>query len=275
MNFGFSTFFFTQKPVLEAIDEIVAHGIRTIELSLEMPDVPDIKDEMMGRLVKLSKEGVDFSIHAPFFEMNLGSYQPEIRKFSRKKAKMTIDIAYALGANPVVMHPGYTFWMDKIKGVAEKSWEYFITDMKWLLSYAKKRKIIIALESIPMHFFFFYDLPEIKRLQAILPGLGMTLDLGHAYVTKVAKKVKDPESAIFEDLKCLGIHNVNHVHLHNNKGKKDDHLFPDGNIDIGGFLRFLSNEGYNGKIIIESHEMERNGIPSVLEKIRLLDPSVE
>jgi sugar phosphate isomerase/epimerase len=272
MNIGFSTFFFTQKPVHEAIDEIITHGIKTIELSLEMPDVPDINNDLIRRLAAMSKNGVDFSIHAPFFEMNLGSYQPEIRKFSRKKAKTSIDIACALGANPVVMHPGYTFWMDKIKDVAEKSWEFFIADMKWLLSYANKRNITIALESIPMHFFFFYDLPEITRLREVLPDLGMTLDIGHAYVAKVAKKMKDPENAIMEDLKGLGMHNVNHVHLHNNRGKKDDHLFPDGNIDIKGFLRFLKDEGYRGKIIIESHEMERNGIPSVLEKLKSLNP---
>jgi sugar phosphate isomerase/epimerase len=271
MNFGFSTFFFTQKPVIEAIDEMIAHGIKTIELSLEMPDAPTVHDNFIKRLAAMSKDGVDFSIHAPFFEMNLGSYQPEIRQFSRKKAKASIDVAHALGANPVVMHPGYSFWMDKKKDIAEKSWEYFIADMGWLLSYAKKRNITIALESIPMNFFFFYDLPEITRLQEVLPGLGMTLDIGHAYVTKVAKKVKDPESAIFEDLKKLGIFKVNHVHLHNNRGKKDDHLFPDGNIDMSGFLRFLKDEGYTGKVIIESHEMERNGIPSVIDKIKSLE----
>jgi len=57
------------------------------------------------------------------------------------------------------------------------------------------------------------------------------------------------------------------VHLHNNKGKRDEHLFPDGNIDIKRILVFLKKEGYTGKVIIESYEMERNGIPLVLEKL--------
>jgi sugar phosphate isomerase/epimerase len=272
MNFGFSTFFFIQKSVIEVIDEIISHHVKTIELSLEIPHMPNMVDvDFAKRVAALSKDGIDFSIHAPFFEMNLGSYQPEIRQFSRKKAKTAIDIAYALGANPVVMHPGYTFWMDKRKDVAEKSWEFFIKDMKWLLSYAKKRNIIIALESIPMHFFFFYDLSEFKRLQEELPGLGMTLDIGHAYVAKVAKKVKDPEDSIIEDLKDLGVRNVTHVHLHNNKGKRDDHLFPDGDIDIKRILSFLKEEGYAGKVIIESYEMERSGIHSVLEKIKAME----
>jgi sugar phosphate isomerase/epimerase len=268
MNFGFSTFFFVQKPVQEVVEDIIAHGVKTIELSLEIPHLPDVNDDFIKRMALLSKDGVDFSIHAPFFEMNLGSYQTEIRQFSRRKAKTAIDIAYAIGANPVVMHPGYTFWMDKIKDVVQKSWEFFVKDMQGLLSYAKKKNITIALESIPMHFFFFYDLPEFKKLQELLPGLGMTLDIGHAYVAKVAKKVKDPEGTIIKDIRELGIQNVTHVHLHNNKGKRDEHLFPDGDIDMKRFLGFLEEERYAGKLIIESYEMERKGIPSVLEKIK-------
>lgn len=272
MNFGFSTFFFIQKPISEVIDEIIAHGVKTIELSLEILHMPNMDDEFMKKMAALSKDGIDFSIHAPFFEMNLGSYQKEIRQFSRKRARTAVDIAFRIGANPVVMHPGYSFWMDKIKDVAEKSWEYFIEDMKGILSYAKKRNVTIALESIPMNFFFFYDLPEFSKLQEILPDLGMTFDIGHAYVTKVSKKVKGPESAIIEDLKNLGIHNVTHVHLHNNKGKRDEHLFSEGNIDTKRLLTYLNDEGYKGKVIVESYELELNGIPSVLEKLKSLAP---
>jgi sugar phosphate isomerase/epimerase len=102
----------------------------------------------------------------------------------------------------------------------------------------------------------------------MFPDLGMTLDTGHAFLTKIAKKEKKPEEAIISDLKYLGINNITHVHLHNNKGKRDDHLFPDGDMDIKRMLNFLREEGYSGKVIIESYEMEKNGIPSVLEKLR-------
>ena len=268
MNFGFSTFFFIQKPINEVIDEIIASGVKTIELSLEIPHVLNMNADFIKRMATLSKDEIDFSIHAPFFEVNLGSHQPEIRSFSKKRAKVAIDMAYAIGANPVVIHPGYTFWMGKIKDVAEKSWKFFIEDMKGLLSYAKKRGVTLALESIPMRLFFFYDLPEFKRLKEALPSLGMTLDIGHAYIAKVTKKVKDPEGSIIKDLKDLGIDNITHVHLHNNRGKGDEHLFPDGNIDIKRILDFIKVEGYAGKVIIESHEMEQNGIPSVLEKLK-------
>jgi sugar phosphate isomerase/epimerase len=63
--------------------------------------------------------------------------------------------------------------------------------MKGILSYAKKRNVTIALEPIPMHFFFFYDLPEFTKLQEVLPDLGMIFDIGHVYVTKVSKRSRN------------------------------------------------------------------------------------
>jgi sugar phosphate isomerase/epimerase len=272
MNFGFSTFFFIQRPIQDAIDHIVSHGVKTIELSLETPYTWSMDDGFVKKLVAFREEGVDFSIHAPFFEMNLGSFQKEIRRFSKERARAALDLAYRIGANPVVMHPGYNFWIGKTEDGVMRSWEYFVKDMKGLITYGRKRNITIALESIPMHFFLFHDLPEFKTLEEAMPGLGMTLDIGHAYVTKIAKKVEYPEEAIIDDLKRLGPGKVTHVHLHNNRGKRDDHLITEGKIDLKRILAHLDREGYTGKVIVESHEMERNGIPSVLRFLDTLSP---
>ena len=37
MKFGFSTYFFTEKGALRAIDEAMTHGVRVFELSMEIP----------------------------------------------------------------------------------------------------------------------------------------------------------------------------------------------------------------------------------------------
>lgn len=270
MNLGFSTFFFIQKPIHEVVDEIVDHGVRTIELSLEIPHLANMNSEFVRRMRGLRHHGVEFSIHAPFFEMNLGSHQEEIREFSRRRVKAAIDMAYSIGANPVVVHPGYTFWMGKIKEIVETSRRHFMKELAAMVSYGKNRGITIALEHIPMHFFFFYDLPEFAELQKDIAHLTMAFDVGHAYVTKRTKGVSDAEGAIMEDVKAIGMGRISHVHLHNNKGKRDDHLFPEGNIDMPRILNFLKDNGYCGKVIIESYEMERKGISPVLEKIRQL-----
>jgi len=270
MKFGFSTFFFTRKPIREVIDEMISHNMRTIELSLEVPHMEGMNEDFVARMAALREDGIDLSIHAPFLEVNSGSNHKEIRRFSRKRTRMAVDMAHEIGCNPVVLHPGYTFWMDKIKEETERARAYFMRDLKDTVSYARKRNVKIALEQVPMPFFFFYDLPQFLDLLQAVPGLGMTLDIGHAYLTKRIKGIDDPEGAIIENLKEIGVEHVSHVHLHNNKGKRDDHLVLDGTIDIRRIMRFLDEEGYSGMVIVESHEMERLGIPVVLEKLKEL-----
>lgn len=267
MNFGFSTFFFIEKPIRHVISDILAHGVKIIELSLEVPHVLEMDGEFIAEMIALRKSGVEFSIHAPFFEMNLGSHQKEVRRFSKKRCRMALDMAETIGCNPVVLHPGYVFWMDKIKAVTDTSKAYFLKGLKEMVSYGKKRGVKIALEQIAMPFFFFYDLPEFIELRQAIPDLGMTLDIGHAYLIKRAKGADDPEGAIIADLKEIGVEWVSHVHLANNRGKRDDHLVLDGDIDVKRILKFLQEEGYTGKVIVESYDMERQGIPLVLEKL--------
>lgn len=268
MKFGFSTFFFNNKPIWEVIEQMISHNVRTIELSLEMPDMEGMDEDLVAKMGVLREDGRDLSIHAPFLEVNSGSNHNEIRRFSRKRTRMAVDMAYEIGCTPVVLHPGYTFWMGKIKDVTERARAYFLRDLKETVSYARKRNVKIALEQVPMPFFFFYDLPQFPDLLQAVPGLGMTLDIGHAYLTKRIKGIDDPEGAIIEDLKEIGVEHVLHVHLHNNKGKQDDHLILEGTIDIRRIMRFLEEEGYTGKVIVESHETERLGIPVVLEKLK-------
>ncbi len=267
MNFGFSTFFFIEKPIRHVIRDIVSHGVKTIELSLEVPHVLEMDEGFVSEMTTLRKDGVAFSIHAPFFEMNLGSHQKEVRRFSRKRCKMAMDMAQTIGCNPVVLHPGYVFWMDKIKDVTDTSRAYFLKGLKEMVSYGKKKGVKIALEQVPMPFFFFYDLPEFMELRQAVPDLGMTLDIGHAYLVKRAKGVDDPEGAIINDLKEIGVEWVSHVHLANNRGKRDDHLVLDGDIDVKRILKFLEQKGYGGKVIVESYDMEKQGISVVLEKL--------
>ncbi|HBA55667.1 MAG TPA: hypothetical protein DCZ04_14760 [Syntrophorhabdus aromaticivorans] len=270
MKFGFSTFFFTRKPIREVIDEMISHNMRAIELSLEIPHIDGMDEDFAAKMTALRKDGIELSIHAPFLEVNSGSSHKEIRRFSRKRTRMAVDTAHEIGCTPVVLHPGYTFWMDKVEEATERARAYFMRELKDTVSYAQKKNVKIALEQVPMPFFFFYDLPQFQELHQAIPDLGMTLDIGHAYLTKRIKKNDDPEGAIIEDLKEIGVEHVLHVHLHNNKGKRDDHLILDGDIDIRRIMRFLEGEGYTGKVIIGSHEMERLGIPVVLEKLKEL-----
>jgi sugar phosphate isomerase/epimerase len=272
MNFGFSTLFFVKKHILDILDDIVSSGIRVIELSYEIPHALDMDNVFLSKVHMLKEKGVEFAMHAPFFEINLGSFFNDIREISREKIRLSLDLAHRIGCDPVVVHPGYTFLMDKLKGIEDKTREAFIEDLKNLAIYAKERNLRIALENVHMPFFFFYELRDFKELYEIIPDIGIALDIGHAYITKCSKGEKDPEGAIIEDLRVTGIENVFHVHIHNNTGKRDDHHFMNGNMDMKRILRSLKEAGYGGKVIIESSDMEEYGITPVLKKLKDITP---
>ena len=271
LNFGFSTFFFVKKEIHLVIDDIVSSGLKTIEVSCEIPHVRNMDGPFKSRVKALGNSGVEFSMHAPFLELNLGSYFPDNRVSSMGKLKSALDMAYEIGCDPIVVHPGYTL-AGRFKDVADASRGLFIEDLAELVGYAKGMGLRIALENVHMPIFFFCELIEFSGLRQRIPDIGITLDLGHAYIAKRSKGVEDPEGAIIRDIEDVGIEHLFHVHVHNNWGAKDDHLFLNGDMDLKRILRALDGLQYNGKVIIESYDVEGMGIDTALKRLKEISP---
>ena len=187
MKFGFSTYFFTRNNVVEMMEEAMAQGIRVFELSYEIPHVLRMDEKFLHYLEDLRGRGIEFSMHAPFFEVNVGSFFEDIRLITLQKVKKALDMAARIGASPVVVHPGYSFLVRKVKEVEEQTRSNFIEDFAEICRYGKERGIKVALENVHIPFCFFYNLSDFAGLAEKLPGLSMTLDVGHAYMAQRAK----------------------------------------------------------------------------------------
>ncbi len=272
MQFGFSTYFFVKQPLPGVLDAIASSGLTTMELSCEIPHGLSMDKDFRRKVADMSVQGFTFSVHAPFFELNLGSFIEGIRSISKERIREALDLAAELRCDPVVIHPGYTFLINKVKSIEDQTRSQFIDDLAEMAEYGARMGVRIALENVYMPFFFFYDLPDFLELKRAVPLIGMTLDAGHAYVGKCMRRHPDPEDAIIRDITRIGVENLFHVHLHNNTGVRDDHLFLGGSMDMGRILRALDSLGYDGKVIIESYDMEEHGIPAVLEKLDSLRP---
>jgi sugar phosphate isomerase/epimerase len=270
MKFGFSTYFFTKKGPLQVIEEGLSHGVKVFEISMEIPHVLGLNEDVLKELECFREQGVEFSMHTPFFEINLGSFFDDIRSISREKVKRALDIAGRIGASPVVVHPGYTFLVGKSRVIEEKTKANFLEDLRDLVSHASACGVKIALENLHMPYFFFYDLREFPGLLENVPDIGIALDVGHAYITKSSKGVPDPEESVLADLSAMGITHLRHVHLHGNRGIKDDHALLGSSVDLGKIVRGLEKMGYEGKIIVESYDMEKHGMAPVVEELKKL-----
>lgn len=270
MNFGFSTFFFTGHSLRQAMDRIVGAGVNVVEITYDLPHVTDMDDDFFALTGDLRKKGVSFSLHGPLFEVNIGSIFPEVRALSMRRYLDAIDVAASAGCKPVVVHPGYTMLAGKETRTSAMTRENFVADMNTLVEHARQRNIPLALENVHMHYFFFHDLSEFAALQRDIPGLGMTLDVGHAYLTEIARGAADPEGAIVRDVEEIGIENLFHVHLHNNTGVRDDHGFIHGSIDLARILRGLRRLEYREKVVIETYETTHQGLAEVIRHLDAL-----
>ena len=273
MRFGFSTFFFFDLSIASAIERLISGGIKVVEFVYEGPHAAQTDDALIERMKDLVRDGIEFSVHAPFLEMNLGSYFEEVRELSKERVKAAVRIASLIKGDPVVVHPGYALMKEKLKVTDEVAKANFLEDLNDIVRFAMGLGVRVALENAQMPFFFFCDLKEFPLLYSLVPRLGATLDIGHAYLAKRQLEEKDPEGAILEDVGRLEVEHLLHVHLHNNWGKKDDHGFLEGTIDMGRILKGLYTKGYRGKVIIETPDIAECGLQSVLDKLRSISPT--
>lgn len=79
--------------------------------------------------------------------------------------------------------------------------------------------------------------------RGLLPGVKVCLDTGHAQVAN-----RDP-ARLMGTLKLPPAT----VHLHDNHGRRDEHLIPgDGTIDWARFMPILAEAGYAGNLMVEA-----------------------
>lgn len=271
MVFGFSTYFLTKDTLGPTLDAIAASGFKAIELSYEPSHLFDYNERLAEKIDRLRDEGVEFSMHGPFLETNLGSYLDDILRLSRDRTAACLKLCAQLGADPIVVHPGYSFFR-KLKEFDAALKGRFLAALKGIAKEAKDLSVRVALENVFMSYFYFQHLDEFNDIVKAAPGIGVTLDIGHAYISKRMAKDPDPERSILDDVRRMGIEHLFHVHLHNNDGTRDDHDFVQGSIDMARILRGLSELGYTGKVVIETLDAERMGFEPVIEKLNQIKP---
>ena len=126
---------------------------------------------------------LSLSLHAPSYDLNPLSSNPEIRAISRRQVLESFETAVKLGAQVVVVHPG---GLSSSTDAVEEYWtrleEYAII----LNEHAGKLGLTVGIEGMEKkRLQFVTDLPALKRLAGILEThdlthCGLTLDVAHA-----------------------------------------------------------------------------------------------
>ncbi|MCK4647424.1 sugar phosphate isomerase/epimerase [Candidatus Pacearchaeota archaeon] len=174
---------------------------------------------------------------------NIASLDERVRKFSIEEIKRTIHIAKKLQAPLIVIHGG-----SFTENNSEESLKRARKSLEELNSYSNKVKL--AVENLPTLGHFGNppnELPvytkDLIYLVKDLENIGICFDLGHA------NTLGDPIE-FYEEIKRAG--KIWDMHLHDNGGKRDDHLaIGKGNINFRKFMKKLKEDNYKGYFSIE------------------------
>lgn len=192
---------------------------------------------------RLKGAGLAVTVHAPFMDLNPGALEPLVFAATRRRFEQSLDVAESLGARLIVFHPGYD------------PWKYGGQDHLWLeqnrlfwpplLEQAAQAGCTMALENI------FEVMPG--TLAALLDGIDSALlrhcfDVGHWHLFS--------EVSLADWLAALGPR-LSHLHLHDNFGKRDEHLpVGEGGIDFAALFSLLALLPQAPTMTLEAHSQE-------------------
>jgi len=252
LRFGVSTHLFHEHRLdREHLVEIAAHGFDCIELFATRAHF-DYHDRAT---VLALREWLDDtrltlnSMHAPICASlangaMVDPYSNAIVDESRRKralaeADVALAVAQVLPFRHLVVHLGVPDTKDT-KGV-DNSRDAARRSVEALHAMAERAGVRLALEVIPNSLSSTESLVSFIENELDGADIGICMDVGHAFIM----------GDLGDAIEASSGHLVT-THLHDNKGKTDDHLAPgEGAIDWPSALMSLQKIGYDGTWLFE------------------------
>jgi sugar phosphate isomerase/epimerase len=250
MKFGISTHLFhDQRLSREHLEQIAAHGFEAVEVFATRTHFDYHDSAAIARLAEWLKEtGLALhGIHAPIVQsMDGGDRWGEAisnavadgarRLAAVREADTALNIARAIPADVFVVHLG----TPTAQG-GENNRTAAFRSVEDICRAAEPIGIRVALEVIPNPLSDAASLVTMLERDLEFPRTGICLDFGHAFLMG---DVADTIEAVAEHLIT--------THVHDNKGKQDEHLVPfAGRINWDMALMTMQKVGYDGTYLME------------------------
>ena len=249
--FGISTHLYvTDRLDRDHLVEIAAHGFDAVEV-FAVKSHFDYRDR---RAAVALAEWLDdtrlklHSMHAPIArDYDKGTWKDNLtvaaqdesrRKAAVEEALATIEVASTVPYSTLVLHCGVP---EPFGGAADNHLPSVVRSLEELSPAAERLGVRLAVEVIPNALSTAAALVDLVESEIEAPALGICMDVGHA------RLMGDVVDAIET---CSG-HLIT-THLHDNRGRNDDHLVPGkGVIDWDATLLAFQKVGYDGAWMFE------------------------
>ncbi|MGA3289729.1 MAG: sugar phosphate isomerase/epimerase family protein [Candidatus Bathyarchaeia archaeon] len=238
---GVSMLYCLGEPFNRMVKRLGTIGTRYIEI------LDDGTHELDKKRVVTLKEAaksysLEYSVHAPFADINIASPSKNMLNASMKRLKQSMVYTNMLDAKLWVFHPGAKTGIGQFYPGAD--WKQNNESIQELYDKAEEYGINIALENLPAKYYFFMSKPEefVRFYRETNLPIGIVMDVGHAHL----------EGQIEPFFNMLA-DKIVHIHASDNNGLDDQHLgIGEGKIDYKWFQQTLKKMGYDKSVIIES-----------------------
>jgi sugar phosphate isomerase/epimerase len=260
-----STHLFLKQRLHPGLLELAARsGVEAVEIFAARQHFDYSSREHIAELASWFRSNTlkPFSMHGPLFpDREMGrSGAPAVNLLHPEKArridamdeiKRALEVADQIPFTNLVLHLG-----ERDDGWSQRSIEFAINALEHLGAFAHPLGVRLLVENLisepttPQHLITILDLGHLKNV-------GICLDLGHAHITV----------GVAEAIETLGSRIVT-VHVHDNHGLKDEHLWPgDGTIDWTATAKTLNALPTPPATVLEIHESYGSDVQPLPERI--------
>jgi sugar phosphate isomerase/epimerase len=222
-NFGVSTICFgADADACEVLDFAVRHGFQGYELSSYHFWPDRLRPAEVARVRSVVQQhGIRLAIHARHRGVSFGAHDPDTRQRFVEELQATVRFAAELGGDVVVAHVGEIMPPAGIPATAEaglrqEAFELAVDSFAQCAPVAADSGVRLCVENVQLRpTEVITSFIDYVRLVDTLdhPSVVCALDTGHAHVN----------GGIQACIDAFGPR-LQHIHLHDNHGAKDEHL---------------------------------------------------
>ena len=266
MRFGAMNF--PILPILKQIEEIGRLQFDYLELAMDAPlghhsIVSSIKSDITQSLKDI---GLGLVCHLPTF-VSTADLTESIRKASVEEMHRSLELAFELAAEKVVLHPSMVvgmgaFALDKVRG-------YAMDFLAGIVPAALQMNMTICFENLFPKCIIGVEAEEFGEIFKLFPSLRLTLDTGHA-------NIEDQGTGRLMLLAKRFGKSIGHLHFSDNHGKRDDHLaIGEGNINFLELVQSLKMTGYDDTLTLEVFDKDRQKLIDSRDRLKAMFSSSE
>jgi sugar phosphate isomerase/epimerase len=251
-RFGISTYLYhSHRLGREHLLEIAAHGFESIELFATRTHFDYHNPAAVADLQQwLTDAGLELhGVHAPIVESFIGgrrgepvmlaSSDSDARAHAVREAEHALYVARRIPASVFVTHLGVPRSQPSLP--TDNSRDGARRSVDQLQRLASPLGVKVAVEVIPNELSRVGSLVHFVENDIEISDVGICLDFGHAHL----------DGDLLDAIETVSGHLIT-THVHDNRGKSDDHLVPfDGTIDWPAAMTAVQKVGYDRTLILE------------------------